>query len=263
MPNARESRSVATPARDADEVSMGERYMRQQRGTALLACLVLAGIGLLGCGNDPPATPGIEESSADEILSKARAAAKAASSFRMAGEVREQGDAVALDLQFLKDKGVTGKVTVQGMTFEVLVVDQTAYLKADRATWEKAGAGQGAQILVGKYIKLSSNTSGFGQIMEVADPQKLLDQALTPEGKVVKTTVKEVNGVSAIGLADQEDTKDGTLYVATEGEPYPVRVESASGQGSVDFSGWNDPVELTAPPADQVISFEDLQDAAA
>lgn len=236
--------------------------MRQRRGTALLACLVLAGIGLLGCGEDQPATPGIEEGSADEILTKARAAAKAASSFRMAGEVREQGDTVALDLQFLRDKGVTGKVTVQGMTFEVLVVDKTAYLKADRATWEKAGAGQGAQILVGKYIKLSSNTSGFGEIMEVADPQKLLDQALTPEGTVVKTDVKEVNGVSAIGLADQ-DSKDGTLYVATEGEPYPIRVESATGQGSVDFSAWNDPVELTAPPADQVISFDDLQDAAA
>jgi hypothetical protein len=229
---------------------------------ALLACLVAAGIGLLGCGEDTPAAPGIEESSAQEILDKSRAAAKAASSFRMAGEIREQGTSTALDLQFQKDKGVTGTVTVQGMTFEVLVVDQTAYLKADRATWEKAGAGQGAQLLVGKYIKLSSDTSGFGDIMEVADPAKLLDQALTPDGTIVKTGVTEINGVPAVGLAEQ-DAKDGILYVATEGEPYPVRVEDPSGEGNVDFSGWNEPVELTAPPDDQVISFEDLQDAAA
>ena len=236
--------------------------MPQRRGAVLLACLVAAGIGLLGCGEDSPATPGLEESSAEDILAKTRTAAKAASSFRMAGEIREQGGSVALDLQFQKDKGVAGTVTVQGMTFEVLVVDKTAYLKADRATWEKAGAGQGAQLLVGKYIQLSSDTSGFGEIMDVADPEKLLDQALTPDGTIVKTGVKQVNGVPAVGLAEQ-DAKDGILYVATEGEPYPVRVEGPSGQGNVDFSGWNEPVELAAPPADQVISFDDLQDAAA
>jgi hypothetical protein len=236
--------------------------MRQRRGTALLGCLVAVGTGLLGCGGDTPATPGIEESSAEEILDKTRAAAKAASSFRIAGEVREQGRSAALDLQFQKAKGAAGTVTVQGMTFEVLVIDQTAYLKADRSTWEKAGAGQGAQLLVGKFIKLASGTSGFGDAMEFADPEKLLDRALTPEGTVVKTGVTEVNGVPAVGLAE-EDADDGILYVATEGEPYPVRVEGPSGKGSIDFSGWNEPVELTAPPADQVINFEDLQDAAA
>lgn len=236
--------------------------MRQRRGTALLTCLMAAGIGLVGCGGDSSAAPGIEESSAEEILTKTRTAAKAASSFRMAGEVREQGDSVALDLQFQKDKGVAGTVTVQGMTFEMLVVDQTAYLKADQATWEKAGAGQGAQLLVGKYIQLSSDTSGFGDIMKVADPEKLLDQALTPEGTVVKTGVKEINGVPAVGLTEK-DAKDGTLYVATEGQPYPVRVEGPSGEGNVDFTGWNEPVDLAAPPADQVINFEDLQAAAA
>lgn len=236
--------------------------MRQRRGMALLMTLVAASIGLLGCGEDTPKASGIEESSADEILDKARTAAKAASSFRMAGEVTEQGSTVGLDLRFAKDKGVTGTISMQDMRFEVLVIDQNAYLKADRETWEKAGAGQGAQLLVGKYIKISSGSSGFGDIMEVADPTKLLDQALEPEGTVTKTGVKEVNGVRAVGLTDQDTDSGGTLYVAVEGEPYPVRVEGPSGEGAVDFSAWNEPVELTAPPADQVIDFDDLQDAA-
>lgn len=235
--------------------------MRQRRGTALLTCLMAAGIGLLGCGKDSPATSGIVESPAKEILDRSRAAATAASSFRIAGEVREQGTDTAVDLQFQKDKGAAGTVTVREMTFEVLVVDRTAYLKADQATWEKAGTGKGAQLLVGKYIEISSSTSGFGDIMKIADPAKLLDQALTAEGTVVKTGVKEINGVPVVGLAE-EDPSDGILYVATEGEPYPVRVESSRGEGTVDFTAWNEPVELTAPPADQVISLDELQDAA-
>ena len=237
---------------------------RQRPRLALLTCVLAAGLGLLGCGGDAvgPASPIADDTTAEEILAKSRTAAKAASSFRLAGEIRQNGDTIELDLRFQKDKGVQGTVGIQDMTFEVVVIDRTAYLKADRETWAQAGAGQGAQLLVGKYIQISNDTAGFSDIMRVADPARLLDESLTAAGTVTKGEVKQVNGVQAVALTEDGSADQGILYVSLQGEPYPVRVEGPSDEGAVDFTDWNVPVELTAPPADQIISFDELEQAA-
>ncbi|MFJ6140564.1 hypothetical protein [Kitasatospora sp. NPDC092286] len=47
-------------------------------------------------------------------------------------------------------------------------------------------------------------------------------------------------------------------YVATEGPPRPVRVESQAYDFQVDFSDYDVPVPVTAPPADQVVDLAAL-----
>jgi len=49
-----------------------------------------------------------------------------------------------------------------------------------------------------------------------------------------------------VGVSDQ--TKGGTLYIATTGKPYPVQITKAGGGGgAVSFQGWNQPVTIVAP----------------
>jgi hypothetical protein len=54
-----------------------------------------------------------------------------------------------------------------------------------------------------------------------------------------------VNGTSAIALTDP--SKDGTLYVATEGEPFPLKVEGEGDAGAINFTDWNDAFDIETP----------------
>ena len=51
---------------------------------------------------------------------------------------------------------------------------------------------------------------------------------------------------------------EGTLYVATTGEPYPLRLEPADGSGGVDFSNFGSAPKVEAPPADQILDVAAL-----
>jgi hypothetical protein len=53
-------------------------------------------------------------------------------------------------------------------------------------------------------------------------------------------------------IALQDTSRHGTLYVATHGPPYPVRIaDTGSAGGQLDFGAFNATVTLT-PPAHSV-----------
>jgi hypothetical protein len=62
--------------------------------------------------------------------------------------------------------------------------------------------------------------------------------------------------VTVIGVV--EEASNETLYVATEGEPYPVQAHSHTGRGALDFLDWNKPVDVQAPQPDQVVDLSKL-----
>jgi hypothetical protein len=80
-----------------------------------------------------------------------------------------------------------------------------------------------------------------------------------PDGKVSKGTTKTVDGVETIGLVD-DGADGGTLYVATVGEPYPIRVEpSNADDGAMAFSSFGKSFpELKLPAAGDVIDLQKL-----
>lgn len=53
----------------------------------------------------------------------------------------------------------------------------------------------------------------------------------------------------------------GTISVATSAKPYPVRIVQVGGDspGTVDFSDYDKPLTVQAPPADQVIDVSQFQ----
>ncbi|MEK8110175.1 hypothetical protein NKG94_49395 [Micromonospora sp. M12] len=78
---------------------------------------------------------------------------------------------------------------------------------------------------------------------------------------MTKGEAREIDGVKTVGLVDGD--KDGTLFIATTGEPYPVRMEGgADSPGQITFSDFGATFdELKAPPANQVIDFDQLKRA--
>jgi hypothetical protein len=63
----------------------------------------------------------------------------------------------------------------------------------------------------------------------------------------------QVNGVLALAL-EGNAVDDGTLWVAIEGEPYPVRIDAGT-QGVIDFMDYGATVDTNTPPASQIFDL--------
>ena len=91
----------------------------------------------------------------------------------------------------------------------------------------------------------------FGSLASSLDTAEILK----PEGTVTKGEAKVVNGVPTIALVDGTA---GTFYIATQGEPYPIRFEGKAGEGGIDFSEFNASGAVTAPAASEVFDLQSI-----
>ncbi len=249
-----------------------ERTMRRRMGaTAAALALAAGGIVLAGCGGSDSATTtastaaatsadtigttaqadnGISTMSGTEILDRSVAAAKAASSVKVSGSITQGSQSVSLDLT-LSEGRADGTVTVKGVEVAIRVVDGKTYLKAPKELFAQMGAsGEAVGTLLGdKWFTIpasglgSENFKGFEQL---TNKDALFSSLVeSSSGKSIAVgDATTVDGTPAILLTG---AKDGTLAIATVGEPYPLQVKGKNGSGQVTFSGWNAPVSIAAP----------------
>lgn len=216
--------------------------MRRLNG---LFALLLIGF-LAACGGGE-SDNGIAKLSADNALTKVKTAVKDVKSVHIAGTINQQGQTLDLDVHAARDKG-QGTLTINGGTMEVRLLEGTTYVKAEASTFEKLGVPTAqAGMIGGKWLKsggASSQFAAFGQFLEL---DQLFDSLLTPEGELEKGDTTDIEGEAAIALVDNAET-GGTLYIATTGDPLPLRItKSGSGGGQVDFTEYDADVTVTAP----------------
>jgi hypothetical protein len=158
-----------------------------------------------------------------------------------------------LDLSLASDKGATGQVSQNGSTFRIIIDAGTAYISGSDAFYRKLGGSAAAQLLAGKWLKVSTSTPEFASFSSLTNMRKLLDTVLVGHGKLEKgpthpTTT--IGGRQAVAVKDT--TRGGTLYVATTGKPYPLQIsKTGSEAGTIRFDRWDEPVTIT-PPASSV-----------
>jgi len=238
------------------------------------AALLLAGCGgsstTSGSGspvvNNPAVNKqenGVGSLSADEILARAKTALTRASSVHLVGQVTEDGDEMRLDLRIKGREGGIGIINVQNHKIELVRVGQTVYMRTDENFWaSQIGDPAVAKQLAGKYLKGPVDDVRLKQLANFTDMAGLADLMLKPDGKLAKGERKTVNGIPAIGLVDDDPKDPGVLYVAVQGEPYPLQLAPAAAgsnsQGSIDFVDYGKSVQLTAPSAAEVIDASKL-----
>ncbi len=208
------------------------------------------------------AANGLADKSAAEILVAARQGLAAADSFRVEGKGSDNKNQFTIDMGFVSGKGARGTVSISGQEFEMLVTGGQTYVKATSAFLTSQGAPkEAAKLFEGKWLLFPKTQNDvFGPF---TDSDKFAKSVLEPSGTISKSGTKEIDGVPAVGLVDgSKDSKDaGTLWIATEGEPRPLRIEPAAqggSQGTLDFS-YDVDVDLTAPPKDKVIDIGALK----
>ena len=227
-----------------------------------MAAVVVAASLLVGCGgsedNDSAGPPpnGVAELEPDRILEMSKAAAKAASSVHLKGTIKDSDGSTTIDLRYNRDAGTVGAVTLNGQSVELVALGQDVFFRAAKDTWtELTGDERAAELIGDRWVKLPSQAPGFEAVMTLASFNRFVEEALSPDSTLTKTDIKTVRGLKVVGVVEEAHPDRGALYVATEGEPYPVQVQGDTGQGALDFVAWNEPVDVQAPPSDQVVDL--------
>lgn len=188
------------------------------------------------------AANGVADKSADEILAEATAAAKGATAVHIAGTT----DGASVDLSLVRGEGASGSIAQGTSRFDLIAIGDAIYLRGSEDFYRSLGGEAVVRLLGDKWLKVPATGRDFATFAEFTDMERLLTAALRPESTIQKGDVETVDGTEAIGLTDD---RGGTLFVATTGEPFPLKLVGGGDRrgGEITFDGWNEPVTLTAP----------------
>ncbi len=223
----------------------------------LLVPLIAAAALVAGCTRTPDAQPspsatattnGVEALEADAILERAREAVEGAESIKASGEVEaEDGATLAFELVYVGDD-TEGTADVFGVEAEIRKIGSDVYILADPALFAAFVPEQQQPLLAavaGKWVKVDASLV----VAFIPLPLTATDW-LESVGTVSKGDVTTVDGTQAITL---EDSDGSQLFIAIEGEPYPLQIDAEG--ASVEFSDFDEEVEVEAPPAADVIDI--------
>jgi len=166
------------------------------------------------------------------------------------------GAPITLDLHLVAGKGGKGKISENGLSFELVQLNGTAYISGSSEFYKHFAGPAAAQLLQGKWLKASSTSGSLATLASLTDLQKLISAALAQHGTLTKGAKTTISGQPAIAITDT--TQDGSLYVATTGQPFPIQIsKSGAGGGKITFAEWNQPVTITAPA--NAVDINELQ----
>jgi hypothetical protein len=205
-----------------------------------------------------PADNGIAALPVKEAFAKAQAALAAANSVRVSATFGSGTDAGTVDVRIVRGRGAVGTAIFSGAKVGLLRRADVVYLHADAANWLKLGAGaDGANLLDGKYVKVPGNDKDFAELLDFTSVKGLAALFALPASVpnvAVSWPRTTVRGVPAVQVGD---LKEGAIYIAATGKPYPLRARSTTGadRGSVEFLEYNRPVTLPTPAPNQIITL--------
>jgi hypothetical protein len=220
------------------------------RARLLLLAGSALGLGLLGwvlagCGSSSPAGNGIASKPPAQIVAAAKAAADEAASVHISGEIVE-GVPLSLDLQLLAGKGGRGRITQNGLAFELITLGGTVYIKGSPAFYRHIGGQATAQLFQGKWLKAPASSGQFAPISALTDLRRIIDTTLASHGTLAKRATTTVGSRKVVPIEDL--AKGGVLYVSATGKPFPAEIARGGARGGhIVFDRWNQAVTITPP----------------
>jgi hypothetical protein len=243
--------------------------------SAAIAALLLSGCGSESSSNGAekpttgaspsakasPVDNGVSALPATVILEKAKQALKDAESFHYAGKIAADGQELTSDITFdfaiAKGKGAKGILGFGG-PLQVIAIPSTMYFQGDEAYYKNVVGIANPAPLKGKWVQADPKVPDL-MIPDFVTTDAVVENILTPEPGQALTKVgpKLVGGTQAVGLS----SKDGTLWIATTGAPYPLQVVATGGsKGSVTFDHFNSTVDITPPATADIVPFKKYLD---
>ena len=242
---------------------------RLEHRTRLLIAALTGTTMLAACGA-AGATPTESSKSPQQVMRDTATAIRSVRSFHMSGSIGSGTSALGLDLRIENADTMSGTLTLQGATAQLVIVDGASYISGESFFTKFAGAAAG-QLIGNKWAKLPATSAASLEsgLQAFADTSKFAD-CLTSSGTATKLTaaVASYNGASVIAVTGG----DTILEVADQATPYPMRLSvtgstgllvsttpcspdgsstagSAAPHGTLNFDHWGSNFTITAPKA--------------
>lgn len=209
-----------------------------------------------GSGKQKEPFPGL---TGGQITERALKATTGASSLRMKGDIPDEqsGGTLRIDMALNKQGDCAGTMGLGDRgEAELIKTGGTLYLKYDEAFLRAQSKGEkksdvdaGVALLAGKWTKMSAKGEDAKDIASFCDLDTVLGEADDADSDASRGKATTVDGTPAITLHERDGKDRYTLYVATEGKPYLLRVDSASASdpGTLTFSEYDKPVPAQKP----------------
>jgi hypothetical protein len=254
------------------------RHHLRLRRTAIAAlCLATAATaGLTACGseNDKAGKAGAAEKgpfagmSGGEIAEKAVDATSGAKSLSVKGDVTDEASGlISLDMAMDTKGKCAGTMGMNNEgSIELIVPGKTVYMKYDekllRAQTKgepKADVQAAVDMMADRWVKTKATSADAKEIAGFCDLDVLLADFEGTKSAARRGGTTTVDGTSAIKLTESDGKTKYTLYVATEGKPYLLKVDTKEGgkTESLTFGDYEKPVKTT-PPTGDVLDLDKL-----
>ncbi|GGO85778.1 hypothetical protein [Wenjunlia tyrosinilytica] len=205
---------------------------------------------------------GVEKLSAQQISEKARAELKNASSLRLVMDTA----AAKTDLAIDRDGNCSGTAGSAKGQMEIIKRGEDVYVKPDSQFWATQGGSKGAaakEVVGDRYIKTSVNDPQFGQAAGMCDLDAFTkDMDGDNDDKMAKGGTSTVDGVPVVALKGTKGSDKSTLYVATVGKPYVIKIVGTDDgrPASMGFKDYDKPVPSRTPGAGEVLDAAKLKE---
>ncbi len=256
------------------------RHTRLRRTAVSAACLAVAAtVGLTACGADTGGTGSAKRAaekkgpfagmSGGEIADKALKATSGATSLRIKGEVMdEDAGLISMDLAMDTNGECAGSIGLGGQgKMEMIIPGGTVYLKYDEKFLRAQSKGEPAadvqsavDMLAGRWAKTKATSDGAKETAAFCDLDMVLADFKGVHSAARRGGTTTVDGTPAIRLTESDGKEKYELYVATEGKPYLLRVDTVGKGGTSEpltFGDYGKPVKTT-PPTGDVLDLDKL-----
>jgi hypothetical protein len=231
--------------------------------TGRLALFAISTLLLVpGCGaatTEAGSSEPLDGLTAAQVLKKARAAVKSASSVHFVAHIVESGDdPIDVDVH-ISGRDAAGTIGLNGSSMKVRLVGQSIYIQGDHQFWVDAAGTEAAKLLDGKWVKGSGSDPIVKSFSKFVSLDSVTVGLLGHDRKVERVKGRTIDGQQTVGLHDLTEPENGTFYVANAEKPYPLLVVPDAGsdsQGRAVFSDWDEKVTVSPPPEAQVVDFD-------
>ncbi|MEU5441391.1 hypothetical protein [Streptomyces griseofuscus] len=225
-----------------------------------------AGVSVSASASSPAP---FEDLSPAQIAEKSRMVMAKLRSLRVTGSTTVEGKEMTVDVEVAGKRNCLGTFGMGGGTGQVRWYDGYTYTKGDKKFWRESAAEAGVSsrqadavvgLLAGRWIRKPAGSPDVDDEFPFCDTAAMFTKDQS-DSALKRGADTDVNGTRGVTLTGKDGAATRTLVVATDGQPYDLRMSVAGGKEpqTVEFSGFNKPVTLAPPPTKNVIDMNKLQ----
>lgn len=252
---------------------MSSTALRAFKRPALAALCATAALGLTACGpfgsgaqaKETGPFPGL---SGPQIANKAIKATKTAGSLTLDANLKTSEGQMKAFLALDTKGQCSGTITMGSTgTMELIKTGKLAYMRFDEAFLREQNEGGSPEeteavlkMLKGRWVKTDATDPEFKDGLEMCELDTMLSEFETGINFAKRGEETTVNGKKALTLTEKDGDTTYKIYVATEGEPYLLKIDQKGGEdpGTVSIKDYNKPVPSKKPAAKDILDLDEL-----